>query len=153
MLILITGNLKKVWGIKLEFGWVSSFVTINRRKYWVLILGGGGTTLIFLKNRVSHLWSCILYRWSPPVQIGNLKSSSLRQYDKYIPLNLQILNSKWVRLKEKKSTHIFLYLEIIFLYGVLVKKRFLLTFLCDLGRHQWISHKKVRRNLFFTSTP
>ena len=56
---------KKVWGTKSEFGWVSTVVTINQRKYWVLIFDGGGTTLIFQKNRVSHLWSCILYHWSP----------------------------------------------------------------------------------------
>ena len=51
---------QRILDTKSKFVWVSTFVTISRRKYWVLILGGGGTTQNFLKNTVSHLWSCIL---------------------------------------------------------------------------------------------
>ena len=40
---------RKVLGNNFRQGWVPDFVAGNQSKYWVLILGGGGTTLIFAK--------------------------------------------------------------------------------------------------------
>ena len=55
-------EMKNVLGTNLKYGWLPVFVTWNQHKYRVLNLGGGGTTYLLVKSRVSTLWSGILSR-------------------------------------------------------------------------------------------